>query len=499
MKKLFNFLIKILGALTLLFLIVFYIGYRILFDDTMKYYPVEDPLVAEKLQDWQDRKFGLFMHWGPYSQWGVVESWSICAEDEPWCYRGAADNYVEYKKRYENLQKTFNPVDFDPIKWADAAKDAGMKYLVFTTKHHDGFCMFDTNTTNYKITDDSCAFAADPRSDVTREIFNSFRAEDFMIGAYFSKPDWNNEYFWWPNFATPDRNVNYNITKYPERWENFVDYTHTQVDELVSNYGNIDILWFDGGWVRPLSNFESRVSDFFSSLYYQAGYTQLTPPQNQDLRMAELADKVRKKQPGLIFVDRHIEGKEQDYMTPEQFVPDHFLPYPWESCITMAGGWSYSFNATYKPARQIIQMLVDVVSKGGNLLLNIGPGPDGTWDEEAYKRLEEIGDWMEVNKSAIYNTKGRELFAEDKFRFTYMDDGSINAIYLADENETTIPSELNIQSLKFKDIREVVFLGSSVPLQWKASGNKIKILIPDDVRNNPPCDYAWVFQLKMKD
>ena len=110
-----------------------------------KYYPETDPLVLQQLEKWQNIKFGLLMHWGPYSQWGVVESWSICAEDEGWCTR-SLDDYIEYKRRYEGLQTTFNPVAFDPVKWARAARDAGMKYVVFTTKHHDGFSMFDTKT-----------------------------------------------------------------------------------------------------------------------------------------------------------------------------------------------------------------------------------------------------------------------------------------------------------------------------------------------------------------
>ena len=137
-----------------------------------KYFPEKDPLVRKKIDKWQDLKFGLLMHWGPYSQWGVVESWSICSED--WIHR-KSDNYEEYKRRYEKLKNTFNPIKFNPEKWAKAAKKAGMKYVIFTTKHHDGFCMFDTKYTNYKITDKDCPFHTNPRANITKEIFNAFR------------------------------------------------------------------------------------------------------------------------------------------------------------------------------------------------------------------------------------------------------------------------------------------------------------------------------------
>ncbi|HRZ21535.1 MAG TPA: alpha-L-fucosidase, partial [Bacteroidales bacterium] len=131
------------------------------------YVPENDPLVLQKLEQWQDMKFGLLMHWGPYSQWGIVESWSICPEDYGWCERKKGNrpgNYEEYRHEYENLKTTFNPVAFDPDRWAEAAAEAGMRYVIFTTKHHDGFCMFDTRHTDYKITDSGCPFHTNSRS-----------------------------------------------------------------------------------------------------------------------------------------------------------------------------------------------------------------------------------------------------------------------------------------------------------------------------------------------
>ena len=155
-----------------------------------------------------------------------------------------------------------------------------MRYVVFTTKHHDGFCMFDTKQTDYKITDPACPFSGNPRANVTKEIFEAFRKQGFMIGAYFSKPDWHNENYWWPNFATPDRNVNYDIPKYPDRWKKFVDFTHNQILELMTDYGRIDILWLDGGWVRIKTDDEIREA------ILHAKYA--TRPQSQDINMPEL-------------------------------------------------------------------------------------------------------------------------------------------------------------------------------------------------------------------
>ena len=172
-----------------------------------------DPMVLSSLEQWKDMKFGLLMHWGPYSQWGIVESWSLCSEDEPWCRRHLKD-YTEYCRQYENLKNTFNPVQFDPDQWAEAAAFAGMKYVVFTTKHHDGFCMFDTRQTDYRITDPGCPFHINPRANITLEIFNAFRKKGFRTGTYFSKPDWHSDDYWAQEWATPDRNVNYSISRY---------------------------------------------------------------------------------------------------------------------------------------------------------------------------------------------------------------------------------------------------------------------------------------------
>jgi alpha-L-fucosidase len=404
---------------------------------SLKYTLPADKLVQAKLSQWGKIKFGLLMHWGTYSQWGVVESWSLCPEDEGWTQRNGpyAKDWFSYKQAYENLQTTFNPVKFNPEKWALAAKNAGMKYVVFTTKHHDGFNMFDTKQSDYKITGTKSPFANNPKANVAKEIFNAFRDQGFMTGAYFSKPDWNTPDYWWKYFPPKDRNVSYDPKKYPEKWESFKKFTYNQIEELMSDYGKIDILWLDGGWVRPFSSVDTSVE------------WQRTIKHNQDIDMGNIARMARTHQPGLLVVDRTVHGEYENYVTPEQQVPATYLPYPWESCMTLGNSWSFVPNDEYKTSRKVIHLLTEIVSKNGNLLLNIGPAPDGEWDPNAYARLEDIGKWIQVNGEAIYDAEAdAALPGQGKWVFTKKQD-CIYAIYqLAAKEAISEIYKLNINT-----------------------------------------------------
>ena len=293
-----------------------------------------------------------------------------------------------------------------------------MKYLVFTTKHHDGFCMFDTKYTDYKITDKDCPFNTNPKANATKEIFNAFRNEGLWAGAYFSKPDWHSDYYWDPYFPPFNRNVNYDPDVYPDKWEKFVQFTHNQIMELLSDYGKIDILWLDGEWVAKAEKEEIQEYMTYKAMNATNGFMK-SYAVSQDIRMDEMVKKAREKQPGLIVVDRAVEGKNQNYLTPENTVPDKALPYPWESCIIAGGGWSYVADAKYMSGQKAIHMLIDIVSKGGNLLYNIAPGPDGTWHDEAYRLLEEMGEWMKINGEAIYS-KRTSVTPEKRIRIIFM-------------------------------------------------------------------------------
>ena len=455
-----------------------------------EYFPETDPLVIRKLEKWQNLKFGLLMHWAPSSQWGIVESWSLCSEDEDWCKRKIED-YTEYKRQYENLKNTFYPKKFDPAKWVNAAEEAGMKYVIFTAKHHDGFCMYDSKYTNYKVTDRDCPFHSHPNSNITKEIFDEFRKKNFMIGTYFSKPDWHSDYFWWQRFATPDRNANYDLIKYPERWQKFVEFTHNQIDELMSGYGAIDILWLDGCWVKKYKPEDIEAERKSAS-------PNIFRIQNQDINMPLIAKNARAKQPGLIVVDRAVPGQEQNYLTPENQVPKEILAFPWETCMPITPSWSYELGLEYKPARKLIHTLVDVVAKGGNFLLNVAPTADGDFEPEAYHRLHEIGEWMKINHEAIYFSHPVVPYKEGKVCFTQLNDGTIYAIYLADENENILPSKIIFTKFHFPQNAEIKLLGSIKVINYKKDKEGFEIDIPVAIRDNPPCKYAWTFKISIK-
>lgn len=458
----------------------------------------EDPKVLEKLENWQDLKFGLLIHWGPYSQWGIVESWSLCPEDWGWCERKMGTNplcYFNYKQEYENLRLTFNPVGFDPERWADAARRSGMKYVVFTTKHHDGFSMWDTDYTDYKITSTSVPFHRNAKADLTKEIFAEFRNQGLWAGVYFSKADWNSPYYWNPYWPPFDRNVNYDPEVYPEKWKKFVEFTHNQLLELMTDYGEIDILWLDAGWVRKLSPEQINASYLRKIEGAPSGFIK-SRTVNQDIRMDELVSNARKKQPGLIVVDRAVEGPNQNYLTPENYIPKETILHPWESCIISGGSWSWIPDPVYLTSHQAIQKLVEIVAKGGNMLLNVAPGPDGRLDEGAYKLMEGIGKWMDTNGEAIYETRPFHPYSSGSIWFTQnRHTKAVYAIYLADEKKPSLPAVVELKGVFPEPNSRISILGISGFLRWQKTDVGTKIFIPDRIQRNATNAEAWSFRI----
>ena len=433
--------------------------------------PEPSPPWLEERLDWFRRlKFGLFMHWGPYCQWGCIESWPLVEADtwarpddlQPWVERHR--DLEQFRRDYRDLNRTFDPTQFDPAPWAAAAARAGMRYVAFTTKHHDGFCMFDTVTTDYRVTHPDCPFHADPRANIAREIFDAFRARQFGISCYFSKSDWHCPWYWSPDWPAPDRNVNYDTQAHPELWGRFVDFVHRQVEELMTGYGSIDVLWLDGGQVRP---------------------------PDQDIRMDRLAAMARTHQPGLIIADRTVGGPHENILTPEQQVPDTPPGQVWESCLTMGTSWSYKSDDQYKSTRTLIHLLVDIVAKDGNLLLNIGPTPEGLLPAPALERLQQIGDWMAINAEAIHDTRAIPPYKEGNVCYT-AGDGQVYAIVLAAEGEDRPPAQITLAAQRPAPGSAVHLLGSEAPLEWQLKGGRAEIALPAIL----PGEHAWVLKFK---
>jgi alpha-L-fucosidase len=439
-----------------------------------------DPLVLQKLEKWQDRKFGIIIHWGLYAVPGIIESWSICSE--PWITRDSTSSYDDYKKWYFGLKDSLNPVNFNPQKWAEISKKAGMRYLVFTTKHHDGFCMFDTKETDFKIS--AGPFASNAKADVLKHVFSAYREQGFMIGAYFSKPDWHNENYWWPLYATPDRNNNYDTRKHPWRWQQFQDYTFKQIREIVSGYGSVDILWLDGGWVRPKNTIDEEVLSWGAPI----------PQWGQELDISGIAQMARSKQPGMIVVDRTVQGPFENYQTPEHTIPDKRIDNPWETCMPLGNDWGYVPNNNLKSADRVIQTLVEVVAKGGNLLLGVGPKPDGTFPADVEARLLEIGKWLDVNGEAIYNTRSMEHYKESYWFFTRSKDQKTG--YVLVPRDTMLTQLVWTKNLPEKGSK-LIFVPTGEKLRYHIHNGSVAVDLPQSIRYGQKDNPVWVFKFEL--
>lgn len=412
-----------------------------------------DSLVLNKLDKWKDLKFGVIFHWGLYSVPGILESWVLCGEDVDWIKRPQNMTYEEYKKWYWGQKDSLNPVKFNPEQWAETMKKGGMRYMVFTTKHHEGFCMFDTKQTDFSIM--NSPFSGNPRANVAKYVFEAFRKQNFMIGAYFSKPDWHSEYYWWPYFPTRDRNVNYNVKLHPERWEKFQQFTFNQIEELISDYGKIDILWLDGGQVAKRFN--------------------------QDIRMDKIAAMARQKQPGIIIVDRTVKGEFENYQTPEGEVPETQLDVPWETCLSL-NGWGWRREGEYKTAKRIVATLIEVVAKGGNLLLGIGPTAQGIIDDEATERVLSIGRWLDKNGKAIYGTVSAKHYNDGNVWFT-MDKNqrTMYAFYALPEGEDAVPEVIEWTGNIPAKTNKVVLLQTGRTVKCEVKEDKVKLYLPGSI------------------
>jgi alpha-L-fucosidase len=306
---------------------------------------------------------------------------------------------------------------------------------------------------------------------VVKEVFDAFRANGMGVGAYFSKPDWHHENYWYPYFPPTDRNVNYDPKKYPERWKAYQDFTYNQIEELMTGYGKVDLLWLDGGWVRPANSLNNETREWLGRSQYV-----------QDVNMPRIAAMARQHQPGLLVVDRSVHTEFENYRTPEQQVPSKLLDYPWESCITLGSSWySTGPNEHYKSVKETIHLLVNIVSKGGNLLLGIGPDKTGDLVPEVYERLKGIGAWMRINGEGIYGSVPNDLYESGDWRFTKnRKTQALYAFYLP-KNDGQLAAALTIPEIKAKAKSKIYLLGYKQPIKWKQTNNGIELSLPQAI------------------
>ena len=292
-----------------------------------------------------------------------------------------------------------------------------------------------------------------------------------MIGAYYSNPDWHSQYFWWDKYATPNRNANYDIEKYDWRWNKFKEFTYNQIEELMTDYGSVDILWLDGGWVRPKETVNDEVRAWGAPI----------PDFSQEIDMPKIAAMAREKQPGIIFADRTVHGPYENYQTPERKIPETKLDNPWESCLPLGNNWGYVPNDPFKSSTKVIQNLVEVVAKGGNMLLGVGPQPDGTLPLEVVAKLEEIGVWLNKNGEAIYDTHAIDDYQDGNIYFTQNAKKTF-AIAMFEDGES-LPKTISFSKNLPSENAKIKLLETGKKVDFKLKDGKVEISLPKEIRS----------------
>ncbi len=340
----------------------------------MRPLPAATTAKTANLKRWTENRLGMFIHWGLYSL-GARHEWLKKIEKK---------TDEDYQKYFDH----FNPDLYDPAEWAREAKSAGMKYVVLTTKHHEGFCLWDTRHTDWKSTKTPYG------KDLLRSFVDAFRQEGIRIGFYYSLLDWHHPSYT-PDFHHPQWEDKEWVEKNKNRdMKVYADYMRKQLEELLTGYGEIDLMWVDFSVKHHTDNVRYKGQDEWES--------------------EKIISLIRKHQPQLLINDRLSYGDDKswvdwDFRAPEQLmlqkrpVDEKGQHYPWENCHTFSGSWGYHRDEnSWKSPKQLLSMLCDIVSKGGNLLLNVGPTSRGEFDKRAKDRLGQMGEWLRVNGRSIY-------------------------------------------------------------------------------------------------
>lgn len=414
------------------------------------------PEKEKRMEWWTDSRFGMFIHWGLYS---------LAARHE-WVKHNEHMTDGQYRKYFEE----FNPDCFDPHKWARAAKAAGMKYVVLTTKHHEGFCLFDSKYTDYKATNTQA------HRDLVKDYVRALRAEGLKVGFYYSLLDWHHPDYTMddahPLTQTDTTQANYDRLNKGRDMKKYRAYLRNQVRELMTNYGKIDVLWLDWSWDQG-----SKRGKW-----------------GKDWDAVDLLKMVRQLQPGIIVNNRlglyeYRDGG--DFETPEQVSAktlDKYKGHTFETCQTFSGSWGYYRDEnTWKTHRQLLDLLISSVSNGGNLILNVGPTARGEFDYRATKALDSIAYWMHANSKAIYNcTYAPESFTTpDGTKLTY--NPTMKRLYIHLYNYPA-NGKLELSGYNGK-IKYAQFLNDDSELTYSANGNDLEINLP---KQKPPYEIPVV-------
>ena len=351
----------------------------------------------ERMEWWRDAKFGMFIHWGAYSIIGGERGEQIAGGGAEW----AMDKLDYTIAEYEKFPRMFNPQLFNADDWVKMAKEAGMKYIVITTKHHDGFCLWDSEITDYDIMD-----TAPFKRDIIKELAEASRKQGIKFGVYHSIVDWHHPQAQgnlFPNYNAGQKDQTVVNPEFPQYYKN---YLKPQVKELLTKYGDIDVVWFDGDWIADYTTEMGK--EMYSFI------RELQPNTIINNRV----DKGRKGMEGM-DMEGNFAG---DFGTPEQEIPATGIDENWESCMTMNRTWGYKPDDTkWKSSEDLIQKLVDIVSKGGNFLLNIGPDGYGRFPAQSIRRLKAMGEWTDANAEAIYGATASPYDMPEWGRYTKKD------------------------------------------------------------------------------
>jgi len=419
----------------------------------------------QRMEWWRDARFGMFIHWGLYSI--PAGEWKGQTDHAEWIRTTAQIPLEEYDK----LVRQFNPVKFNAEEWVKAAKDAGVKYIVLTSKHHDGFCLFDSKYTDFDVM--STPF----RRDILKELADACRKYDMKIGWYHSIMDWHN-----PDYL-PRREWETNRPFDSTSFERYFGYLENQVNEIITNYGDISVLWFDGEW-------ESTWTHEYALQLYK--YIREIDP---DIIINNRIDIFRD---GMAGISTNSEAL-GDYGTPEQEIPETGIPgKDWESCMTLNDHWGYNkFDNNWKSARELIYNLADIASKGGNYLLNVGPTSEGLIPQPSLDGLKTIGAWIKVNGTSVYGTKASPFAKASWGKCTQKETANGTRLYLhifdwPQNGKLIIPDLLNepVKAFLLSDPKEMPLsigkrngsLDIAVPMQAPDSINTVVML---DIKGKP--------------